>query len=183
MCYNASIVKRGKVLKLSVAFLVLALVIIGAVILSRDEPAPAYQAPEVTQTSKPEIKEDPVKEMVEAINTERSKVGVPPLSIDDRLNNSASLKAQDMEKNGYFGHVNPKTGKNGYEYIQEENIANCRASENLSRDSSVEKSMEWLMNSPAHKAAILNPNATAVGVGYKKTFLNTLYVQHFCFSR
>lgn len=120
-----------------------------------------------------------VNQLLRQTNAERAKVGVPPLKLDIRLNHSAQLKAEDERNNHYFGHVNPKTGMNGYEYISPQKIPGCRGSENLTENVYVNDAataINAFMNSRPHREAMLNPHAFLVGFGISGDQI----VQHFC---
>ena len=59
-----------------------------------------------------------VARLFELVNTERVKVGVAPLIIDERLNQSAQFKADNIVKRNYFSHFDPETSKkNGLDYL------------------------------------------------------------------
>jgi uncharacterized protein YkwD len=123
--------------------------------------------------------EPTVYELWNLTNKERIKVGLAPLPLDQRLNNSAQEKANDETANHYFGHENPTTGKPGYSYIIAENIPGCRGSENLTENINVNDSSSAIsafMASAPHKAALLNSHDTAVGFGVSGNEI----VQHFC---
>ncbi|OGZ33490.1 MAG: hypothetical protein A2174_03245 [Candidatus Portnoybacteria bacterium RBG_13_41_18] len=98
-------------------------------------------------------------------NSERARNNLPPLSENTKLNSSATIKAQDMLKNQYFEHVSPSgvgladlAKKVSYNYIYiGENLAwgNFESEELLVR--------EW-MNSPGHRANILNDKYNEIGI-------------------
>ena len=117
-------------------------------------------------------------ELLALVNAERQKVGAKPLVMDARLNESAQAKADDMQKNNYFGHVD-STGMHGYVYIQQKNIVNCYPTENLTQNTSINDSMHavtaWL-NSPPHKAAMLKNATYSTGFGIAGNYV----VEHFC---
>lgn len=146
----------------------------------------AYFTPKTPQTA-PETVTEQVKppepptraELLEATNAERKKAGVAPLVIDERLNQSAQRKADDMLKNDYYSHVNPKTGKRGAEYAQERVQECIVASENLAGYSVGEDGRDvisYLMESTPHKKAILNADYELVGFG----IAGDMVTQHFC---
>lgn len=95
--------------------------------------------------------------------------GLLPLIENTQLNQAALVKAQDMFKNQYFEHVSP-TGIDpgtlvksaGYEYIVtgENLILGNFASE-------AEIVQDW-MDSPGHRANILNNRVTEIGVAIIK---------------
>lgn len=127
-------------------------------------------------------------DIIEATNKERIAIGLPPLATDEKLNASAKLKVQDMIDRQYFEHQSP-TGegvsdlgrKTGYSYvIMGENLA-------LGSFSTSEEIVEAWMDSPGHKANMLNPKYQDIGV----SAIQAMYegrmvwfsVQHFGTSR
>jgi len=122
--------------------------------------------------------------VVEATNTERQSNGLPSLQQSSKLTQSARTKAEDMIANQYFQHTSP-AGKGiadlalevGYDYIAiGENLALGGFKNNQSL-------IDAWMASPGHRANILNPSFTEIGVfvikaNYKGR--NTWFaVQHF----
>ena len=116
------------------------------------------------------------QEMLALVNAERAKVGVDPLTFDDNLNAAAENHSSWMLENDIFNHI----GVDGTEpeervvdagYVLEgtsavgENIGwqSTRGEPGLSDD--IEQVHESLMNSPSHRAAILNPLFTEIGIG------------------
>lgn len=120
---------------------------------------------------------DYVKQVVNLVNQERSKAGLKPLTINSTLTKSAQAKAQDMHDKKYFDHNSPTYGspfqmmsKFGYKYSYAgENIA-------MGQKTPSEVMNAW-MNSQGHRANILSPNFTEIGVGYTKD--GSYWVQQF----
>ena len=107
-------------------------------------------------------------------NLERNNNGgLPDLKENSVLKSVAIARTKDMFENGYFAHNSPtgdnaskESGKYGYEYITiGENIAlgNFDGSRGLVTD--------W-MNSPGHRANILNNKYTEIGVDAEKGMFN-----------
>ncbi|OYX36541.1 hypothetical protein B7Z00_04630, partial [Candidatus Saccharibacteria bacterium 32-50-10] len=128
--------------------------------------------------SKYEVGPPDAQELLELVNAERARVGVAPLALDEGLNTSARVKAEDMDKNHYFGHIDAN-GKHGYEYAYEYS-ANCKVpSENISwgqRENTTQSAMTGWSNSPPHYTAMVNPEYTLTGIGISSDKI----VQHFC---
>jgi uncharacterized protein YkwD len=120
-------------------------------------------------------------DLLNAVNAQRTKNGVTSLIIDERLNSSAQVKAEDMVKNHYFGHID-KNGHHGYELAHEYAPDICNtASENLvwQTDGSsitVEGAMNWWENSKHHYQAMIDKNYHWTGFGIVKDAI----VEHFC---
>lgn len=102
-------------------------------------------------------------------NQERARRGLPLLLSSNRLDWAAALKLQDMFVRQYFSHVSPLgegpadwTKRAGYSYIAiGENLAlgNFKSEAELVR--------AW-MNSPGHRANILNPKFREIGIAAGK---------------
>lgn len=122
------------------------------------------------------------EKILESVNKERAFAGVAPLKMDLRLQESSRLKCADMSDNEYYDHVNPMTGKHGYEYIQKNVSQQVYASENLNIgrfDTNDELVQSWMSSAP-HKKAILDSKFNSTGISVCKTKLGTtLSVQHF----
>lgn len=124
------------------------------------------------------------KNIIIETNIQRKKFGLQPLKENLTLNDSARYKSKDMDNRQYFEHESPD-GKNvddlskifGYKYIIiGENLA-------MGNFESEEKIVDAWMNSPGHRANILNPKYSEIGVGLiygKWNGQDVLYsVQHF----
>ena len=140
------------------------------------EPDQSIQKPDGT-TQKPDnttqkpgttasTPEELAAEVVRLVNVERSKEGLSPLGTFDSLTQAAQIRAPEVGV--LFSHDRPdgtscftaldQTGAKKGAYTWGENIAagNATAAETVA---------QW-MNSPGHRANILNPKYTHIGVGY-----------------
>lgn len=100
------------------------------------------------------------------VNQERSKQGLKPLTLSDKLTSIANTKAQDMAKNGYFSHTSPTYGS-PFDMLHEFGVSYSNAGENIAAGQKTpEQVMNDWMNSSGHRANILNKNYTQLGVGY-----------------
>jgi uncharacterized protein YkwD len=105
--------------------------------------------------------------IVDLVNEQRQQVGLAPLTVDSKLVEAAQIQSADMAKLGVMAHVLPGSALPapqdraryvGYNYSYlGENIAF-----NFPDDNSV---MTAWMNSPEHRANILDPSFTEIGVG------------------
>ncbi|MFI5979668.1 sigma-70 family RNA polymerase sigma factor [Streptomyces sp. NPDC051555] len=117
-------------------------------------PRPALAAPQGT-----------VAQVIALVNQERSAAGCGPLKDDAQLRAAAQGQSDDMADRGFFDHTNPDgadPGKRitaaGYRWsTYGENIARGQATPAAVMDS-------W-MNSPGHRANILNCSFKDIGVG------------------
>lgn len=143
------------------------------------------QAQSQPEPSKYDVGPPDPQEILELVNEERERIGVPPLEYDDNVAKSAQLKADDMAAKGYRGHEIP--GLDGDLYTQEMRKliytdAKCVASgENLAWNraggATTSRAMfDTLMNSKPHREAIQDTKYHRIGVGVS----DSLAVQHFC---
>jgi len=121
------------------------------------------------------------QKVFEFTNQERLKYDLPPLSFNSTLARSATAKAQDMFENNYWAHTSP-TGTNPWDFFKQEGYQYSIAGENLAKDFYDTVIKAW-MNSPTHKANIINSKYREIGIGIVNGTLNgiktTLVVQHF----
>lgn len=108
-------------------------------------------------------KPDYEAQMLELINKERQKHGLKLLQADNEMLQVARTHSQDMFVRGYFAHDTPE-GKDPFDRMREANINFATAGENLALAQTVEIAHVNLMNSPGHRANILNPSFGRVGI-------------------
>lgn len=114
--------------------------------------------------------------MLAMVNRERVKAGLYVLSLDPALTRLARSKAQDMVDLNYFRHTSPTYGS-AFDMMGAAGISFRTAGENLAKAPSAERAFSALMNSPGHRANILNPSFTSIGIGmieggpYRKIFV------------
>jgi hypothetical protein len=121
--------------------------------------------------------------VVELTNNERANAGLPPLVMDERLNDAARRKAADMFAKNYWAHVSP-TGTKPWAFIMAAGYNYLHAGENLARDfSNPETAMAAWMASPTHKENIMSGRYQNIGIAVADGTLNgvetTLIVQMF----
>ena len=107
-------------------------------------------------------------EVVRLVNAERTKNGLSPLKENWQLSRTARIKSEDMRKNGYFSHTSPTYGT-PFQMLKSFGISYEAAGENIARGQKTPAAVvnAW-MNSSGHRANILNPDFTEIGVGYDK---------------
>ena len=105
-------------------------------------------------------------EVVRLVNEIRISHGLKPLTEDWQLSRVARYKSQDMRDLGYFSHTSPTYGS-PFEMMKNFGITYRTAGENIAKGYSTPKAVvdAW-MNSPGHRANILNSSYTHIGVGY-----------------
>lgn len=105
-------------------------------------------------------------EVIRLVNVERSKRGLKPLTHNWQLSRCARVKSEDMRNKNYFSHTSPTYGS-PFNMIKAFNIPYSTAGENIAAGQPTpQQVMNMWMNSAGHRANILNPNFTQIGVGY-----------------
>ena len=105
-------------------------------------------------------------------NKVRTVEGLSPVSANAKLDLAASEKLNDMVRNGYFAHVSPE-GVSPWFWMTEAGYQYTYAGENLALGfADSESTVAGWMNSPSHKANLLNGNYTEIGVATGKADLN-----------
>ena len=106
------------------------------------------------------------REVVRLVNEERAKNGLKPLSENWELSRVARYKSQDMVDNRYFSHTSPTYGT-PFQMIRAFGLTYRTAGENIAYGQRTPQTVvnAW-MNSSGHRANILNPSYTQIGVGY-----------------
>lgn len=150
-----------------------------------EEPKQPVQKPQPTEPVVPEQPTQPVPEnnnnsngsqqgelnafewqVFELTNKERVNNGLQPLQVDYELSRVAHEKSRDMATNYYFSHDSPVYGS-PFDMMRSYGITYRTAGENIAKGqrTPAEVVQAW-MNSPGHRANILNPNFTHIGLGY-----------------
>lgn len=145
-----------------------------------------YHEPKVTT-----IPERPTADKIfELVNKERTQRGIAPLVRVPEIDNDARLKVEDMIKNDYYAHKNPKTGQFLMDNTYSDN--HCKEyGENINQDEywttrpedhpAEDHVKEWMESTDGHREAILNPRfkyaGLALGWRTENLFVTAL---HFC---
>ncbi|MBO3746345.1 CAP domain-containing protein [Streptosporangiaceae bacterium NEAU-GS5] len=105
-------------------------------------------------------------EVVRLTNAERAKAGCGPLTHDARLRKAALGHSADMSAQNYFDHTS-KDGRSFADRIKATGYRFTAAGENIAKGyrTAADVVTGW-MNSPGHRANILNCTYKDIGVGY-----------------
>lgn len=118
-------------------------------------------------------------EMLKLVNSERTSRGIVTLISDDRLVKLGEDYATYMWVNHYFGHYDSAGHDVSYR-LQQAGIFYEVAGENLALAPTVTIAHTGLMNSPGHRANILDPDFHRVGIGVVDNgFYGKMFVQEF----
>ena len=106
------------------------------------------------------------QEVIRLVNEIRLENGLKALTFDWELARVARYKSQDMKDNQYFSHNSPVYGT-PFQMMKSFGISYRSAGENIAKGYATPQAVvnAW-MNSPGHRANILNSGYTRIGVGY-----------------
>src|SRR5687767_2546173 len=106
-----------------------------------------------------------VSSLLQETNVQRSQDGKGALALNNQLSQAAQAKANDMAARNYWAHVTPD-GAQPWAFIANAGYTYTAAGENLAYgfDSSSAAVAGW-MNSPSHRANLLNGDYLEVGFG------------------
>lgn len=141
---------------------------------------PESSKPEKPESSKPEQPETENPEsskpetdtslhtyalrVVELVNEERVKAGLAPVTLQEDVTKAAQVRALEIEKS--FSHTRPN-GSSFSTALKEAGVSYRGSGENIAwGQKTPEQVMRGWMNSDGHRANILNPKYTSIGVGY-----------------
>jgi uncharacterized protein YkwD len=99
-------------------------------------------------------------------NSQRAKAGCKALSVSSKLTTAAQSHTADMAANNYFSH-DSQDGRSPFDRMKDAGYSFSAAAENIAmgQQTPADVMSAW-MNSPGHKANILNCTYTQLGVGY-----------------
>ena len=144
----------------------------------------ATPIPTATPTPSPEPEmsvEEMASEVIRLTNIERVKAGRSPLQYHAGLQRAAMVRAEEITRK--FSHTRPD-GTDSSTALYENGVS-CSCGENIAAGQRTPEAVvrAW-MNSPGHKAAILDPDATHIGVGVCKSPITGqwLWVQDFSYN-
>ncbi|HUN82560.1 MAG TPA: CAP domain-containing protein [Phycisphaerae bacterium] len=108
------------------------------------------------------------KDLIHAVNAERAKLKLPPLKANDTLSQTAEFYACRLIDGQFFSHVDPYDGSTVDSRAANFGYAFLKVGENLAEgQDSVEQVMSEWLESPGHRANILDPAFTEIGIAVK----------------
>jgi uncharacterized protein YkwD len=118
-------------------------------------------------------------QMFALINQARAANGLAPFTLDPALVEVARRHSADMVARGFFAHINPD-GLDPFERMAAAGITYSSAAENIGWAGDATLAHNALMNSPVHRANLLNPQLGRIGVGIvRKDSLHIMVTQLF----
>ncbi|WP_425246832.1 CAP domain-containing protein [Streptomyces sp. NEAU-NA10] len=132
---------------------------------AKTPPRAAAKAPEKPSApTEVSVEAQAAAEVLALVNEERSKVGCSPLAANSALADLAEKFSEDMAARGFFDHTDPD-GASPWDRAKKAGISDL-GGENIARGQTDAASvMEAWMNSPGHRANILNCDFKTLGVG------------------
>ncbi|MEU2513424.1 CAP domain-containing protein [Streptomyces syringium] len=105
-------------------------------------------------------------EVVTLTNAERTAAGLRPLAVDARLTLAAQGHSDDMTGRDFYSHTTPE-GREPWDRAAAAGCPHRGIGENIAcgQRSPAEVLRGW-MDSPGHRANILTPHFTHIGIGY-----------------
>lgn len=105
-------------------------------------------------------------EVVDLTNRERTRQGLPPLAVDPRLTTAAQAHSADMIARAFYAHTAPD-GSRPWDRAAAAGATRRSIGENIAcGQRSPAEVVEGWMNSPGHRANILTPDFTHIGIGF-----------------
>jgi uncharacterized protein YkwD len=98
------------------------------------------------------------------LNRDRKTAGLPALVWDDRVGKVAQGYSEEMRRTKLVAHVSPTSGS-AADRVRVAGIKTAVVLENVARAYGVGEAHAGLMNSPGHRANLMSPTATHVGIG------------------
>ncbi|WP_329162913.1 sigma-70 family RNA polymerase sigma factor [Streptomyces anulatus] len=133
-----------------------------------DPPAPAPPAPAGA-----------AEQVTELVNTERAKEGCGPVTVNDQLNTAAQRHSADMEAKDYFSHTS-QDGRDPGDRITAAGYQWSTYGENIAKGQRTPADvMRSWMDSPGHRANILNCSFKEIGVGKQDSGSGPVWTQVF----
>lgn len=115
------------------------------------------------------------QQVVDLCNIYRAQAGLTLLTLDPKLTNAAMMRSSEMRQYCYFDHARPN-GDSCFTVFKEYGISYSWAGENIAwNQSSPEEVVTAWMNSPGHRANIMNPNLKKIGVGFDSYYWTQLF--------
>jgi len=116
--------------------------------------------------------------MLVLLNEVRQAAGISPVQPDDELREVALAHSTDMADHHFFAHVSPSTGSPA-DRLRRSNLLVSMFGENIAAAATPEVAHQSLMNSPGHRANMLQPLFTHVGIGARKTDAGIVVTMNF----
>ena len=110
--------------------------------------------------------ETPAAQVLALVNAQRARAGLGSLSLDPEASKAAGVRAREIQIS--FSHTRPD-GRDFSTALSEAGASFRASGENIAYGQrSAEQVMDVWMNSAGHRANILNPGYSRIGIGHVK---------------
>lgn len=131
------------------------------------------QKPVFPETDEEESVSSYSQQVVHLVNIEREKEGLNPLTFSQSIGKAAAIRAKEIQTS--FSHTRPN-GSHFATALKEVGVSYRGTGENIAwGQKTPEEVVKAWMNSPGHRANIMNPNFKNIGVGYERNRNKTPY--------
>ncbi|MDG2124467.1 MAG: CAP domain-containing protein [Verrucomicrobiales bacterium] len=141
----------------------------------RSSQLPTQPKPKPTVTAAPGRGD--IGRLLQLTNLERSRNGVGSVRPDARLTRAAQNHSQYLAATGVLNHTGPN-GENAGGRMLDQRYTWRAYAENLANADTAEKAITQWMNSPPHRANLLNPIYADVGIGYVNGYWTIVFGRH-----
>lgn len=124
-----------------------------------------------------EIDRANAKQLDDLLNVTREHHGLPPVEINESLENTARMHSEDMKVQNFLSHESPKYG-DLKKRLQAQSIDYSDANENLATAyfDAIEAMHGWT-NSTEHRKVLLNDKYSQVGSGVFVDYYTQIYIE------
>lgn len=126
--------------------------------------AESDQLPSFAELEPEASPEQVVDTLSSLIAAERKRRKLPALRVDARLTSVAQAHSSDMLVHHFVAHTSPTTGE-AIDRVERSGLEVSLLLENIGRGYSAAEIHAGLMESPGHRANILNPDVSLLGIG------------------
>ncbi len=116
------------------------------------------------KVAQPKPRPDLEAAMLVLVNEARREQGLRPLQADPEIVPVARAHSRDMFARGYFSHITPE-GADPFDRLRRSGVRFRTAGENLAVARSLSMAHQGLLDSPGHRANIMQPAFGRVGIG------------------
>jgi uncharacterized protein YkwD len=137
--------------------------------------------PQITESKTPRSGNSFIDEVVKLTNQFRRRNGLKPLTQNAKLTEAAQLHSQNMGVQDFFDHYG-RDGSTPFQRITAAGYQYFFAGENIAAGYFKPKEvMKGWIDSPGHRANLLNPNFKEIGVGYHYQAQDTGNINYFAY--
>jgi uncharacterized protein YkwD len=104
------------------------------------------------------------RELLDLLNETRRSAGLAEVREHVGLREVALAHSRDMAENDFIGHTSPRTGS-AADRVRAASLQSGLVLENIGRGYGAQEIHRGLLESPGHRANLVNPDVTHVGIG------------------